>query len=139
MVRGDPLKAHIVSTDSFPVYMEAHQQLGESVETDSCGSLRLTVVNADAMPGLITVEVLLRNTKEKTNSLSLGVKVLVSSTVAPMPLRRSPVQEVLTFPILSSASRGSVDEIVVRIRPESMQSLAGPHVSIRSFTLEPAY
>jgi hypothetical protein len=138
VVQGDPIKNHITSTDMLPISMEAHQPLGREMALNCCRSLQLNVVNADAVPGRITLEVLLRDKDGKTvTTTSLGSKVLASSTVSPMPLHRAPVQETLLFRIPAGAKSKRFDEITVRIVPERSRSLAGPSVSVQSFMLLP--
>lgn len=138
ITHGDPLKAKIVSTDVSSLIMEAHQPLGTPIAMNCCRSLLLNLINGDARPGSITLEVVLRNTgTKKTDIVSLGDKVLVSSLVSPMPLNRAPVPETLTFQIPRSYKNRSFDEITVRIKPERNRSLAGPHISIENFVLEP--
>ncbi|HSU19170.1 MAG TPA: hypothetical protein VLI45_05435 [Acidobacteriaceae bacterium] len=48
-----------------------------------------------------------------------------------------PVPETLTLQIPRAAKGKSFDEITVKIRPERFPSLAGPHVSIEAFMLQP--
>ena len=61
VVAGDPMKSRIHSTDSYPIVMEAHQRLAKPVEANCCRTLQLDVANADAVPGTITLEVVLRD------------------------------------------------------------------------------
>jgi hypothetical protein len=133
---GDPTKAHIRSTSRLPVVMEAHQRLPQEMEANCCRELQLNVVNADAIPGTISVEVVLRDSGRKTaQSVSLGSKVLASSTVSPMPLKREPVHETLTFQI-PRGERQEFDEITVKVKPEIARSLAAPQVAVESFAFQ---
>ena len=136
VVQGDPTKDRIKSTNYLAVIMEAHQRLPKEMEANCCHTLQLNVVNADAVPGSISVEVVLKDSSRKTGaSVSLGNKVLVSSTVSPMPLKRAPVHETLTFQI-PRGSRQPFDEITVKVKPEFGRTLAAPHVGIESFALQ---
>jgi hypothetical protein len=136
MAQGDPTKARIRSTSSLPVMMEAHQQLPQEMAANCCRELELNVVNADAVPGTISVEVVLRDSSKKTaQNVSLGSKVLASSTVWPMPLKRPPVHETLTFQI-PRGDRQAFDEITVKVTPEVHRSLAAPQVGIESFAFQ---
>ena len=67
--------------------------------------------------------------------MSLGNKVLASSTVSPMPLKRGPVHETLTFQI-PRGSKQPFDEITVKVKPEFGRPLAAPHVGIESFAFQ---
>jgi hypothetical protein len=136
VVQGDPTKDRIRSTNYLAVMMEAHQRLPKEMEANCCQTLQLNVVNADAVPGSISVEVLLKDSSRKTGaSVSLGNKVLASSTVSPMPLKRGPVHETLTFQI-PRGSKQTFDEITVKVKPEFGRTLAAPHVGIESFAFQ---
>ncbi len=139
VVRGDPVKQHFHSTDEDPLMMEAHQPLGQELALSCCRALRLDVSNGDNVPGSISVEVLLRDTMslKKTAAVSLGTIVLPTSTVSPMPLTRPAVDDHVTFQLPQGARGGKFDEITVRIKPEGSRALAGAHVAIKDFVLQP--
>jgi hypothetical protein len=137
VVQGDPTKSRIKSTDNYPIVMEAHQRLTTPVEANCCRALQLNVVNADAVPGKITLEVQLREANGKaTSTMWLGSKVLASSTVSPMPLHRAPVPETLEFQIPRGAKGMKFDEITVKVKPEGLRSLGAPEVAIESFAFQ---
>ena len=137
VVQGDPTKARIKSTDNYPIVMEAHQRLGRSMETSCCRVLRVNVTNADAVPGKITLDVVLSDASGRPGTaLLLGSKVLESSTVSPMPLHRAPVDETLVFEIPRGARNRKFDEITVKVRPERSRSLGAPEVAIDSFAFQ---
>jgi hypothetical protein len=131
VVEGDPAKSRITSTDDLPIEMEAHQRLSTPVEASCCRALQLNLVNADAVPGSITLEVQLRDAHGYV--ASLGNKVLPSSVVSPMPLHRAPVEETLVFQIPRGAKGKAFDEITVKVKPEAKRSLGAPKVAIESF------
>jgi hypothetical protein len=134
VVPGDPTKNRIRSTDNYPILMEAHQRLAKSMDASSCRALQLNVVNADAVPGKISVEVQVRD--EHGYVASLGSKLLASSTASPMPLHRAPVPETLVFQLPRGAKNKKFDEITVRVKPERPRSLAAPKVAIESFAFQ---
>jgi len=134
IVQGDPTKKQIASTDRLPIVMEAHQRLRTPMEAHCCRALQLNLVNADAVPGSITLEVQLRD--EHGYVASLGDKVLASSTVSPMPLHRAPVKETLLFQLSRSAKDRVFDEITVKIKPARSRSLAAPKVAVESFAFQ---
>jgi hypothetical protein len=137
VAQGDPTKDRIRSTNTLAVMMEAHQHLPKEMEANCCRALQLNVVNADAVPGSISVEVQLRDSGRKTAStVWLGSKVLASSTVSPMPLKRAPVHETLTFQIPRGSKGSKFDEITVKVKPEMGRTLAAPQVGIESFALQ---
>lgn len=136
VVEGDPTKSRIRSTNRLAVMMEAHQRLPKEMAANCCRRLQLNVVNADAVPGSISVEVLLRDSNSKSApGVSLGTKVLPSSAVSPMPLKRAPVHETLTFQIPRGATH-EFDEITVKMKPEFGRTLAAPNVGIESFAFQ---
>jgi hypothetical protein len=138
VVQGTPLKSRIRSTNDLPLAMEAHQPLGQEMAMDCCRTMQLNLVNADAVPGSISIEVLLRDTQgRRAASVVLGDKVLPSSVVSPMPLHRAPVHETLTFRLPRAAKSRMFDEITVRVKPDVNRSLAAPQVSIESFAFQP--
>jgi hypothetical protein len=104
------------------------------MEASCCRALRLNVVNADAVPGKITIEVQVRD--EHGYVASLGNKLLVSSAVSPMPLHRAPVPETLVFQLPRGAKNKQIDEITVRMKPERSRSLAAPEIAIESFAFQ---
>lgn len=139
VMRGDPVKRRIYSTDQQPLVMEAHQPLGQEIAMNCCRSLRVDVKNADNVPGAIAVEVLVRDTQtaKTTLPISLGTKVLASSTVSPMPLKRAPVDDKVVFQLPRAARGKTFNEITVRIKPEASRSMAGAQVGIKDFVLQP--
>jgi hypothetical protein len=139
VMRGDPVKRRMVSTDGQSLAMEAHQPLGQEISMDCCRSLRVDVKNGDNVPGTIAIEVLLRNklTSRKTLAVSLGTIVLPSSTVSPMPLTRPPVDDKIIFHLPHAARGKTFNEITVRIKPEVSRSLAGAQIGIKDFVLQP--
>jgi hypothetical protein len=134
VVQGEPTKSRIKSTDNYPIVMEAHQRLAKPMDASCCRTLQLSVVNAEAVPGKITLEVQLRD--EHGYIASLGNKVLVSSTVSPMPLHRGPVGETLEFQIPRGAKGRKFGEITVRVKPENSRAPAAPEVGIESFAFQ---
>lgn len=139
VMRGDPVKKRMVSTDRQPLAMEAHQPLDREIAMSCCRTLRVDIKNADNVPGSISVEVLLRDrvASKKTLAVSLGTMVLPSSTVSPMPLNRPPVDDKVTFQLPRAAHGKTFNEITVRIKPEISRTLAGAQVGIKDFVLQP--
>jgi hypothetical protein len=138
IVRGDPMKANIHSTDSLPLSMEAHQHMGSYVQMSCCSEMRLAVRNADDRFGTISLEVLLRDTASKgAPAQSLGSVVIRSSQDRHIPLNRPPVDEVLHFTFPRSPQAKQFDEITVVIRPARERERAGAHIAVEYFELLP--
>jgi hypothetical protein len=138
VMRGDPVKNRIRSTDDLPLSMEAHQRLGQEFPMSCCRSLRVDVTNADTVAGPIAMEVLLRDSRSgHASPVSLGTMLLPSSRVSPMPLKRPAVADSVTFRLPPGARGRSFNEIIVRIQPGRLRALAGAKVAIDDFTLQP--
>ncbi|SEG61801.1 hypothetical protein SAMN05421819_3839 [Bryocella elongata] len=143
LMHGDPVKNRVLSTDRLPLVMEAHQKLGRPVAMSCCSSLRIDVTNADTVAGPISIEVILHETavpgtggRAKPSKAALGQLYLKTSLVSPMPLKRPPVEDSVSFTLPSYLRGRSVDEITVRILPARARSLAGPQVAIKDFALQ---
>ncbi|WP_188759569.1 hypothetical protein [Edaphobacter acidisoli] len=140
IAHGDPTKKTIRSTNALPLLMEAHQFLGLPIRTTSFSAIRLSIENADHIPGAIFVEIRLRNIGPKgITSQSLGAQVLPSSTrrITYASLISPPVEELLTFHIPRSTRLRQFNEITVAIEPAKERSLVGTRVAVQSFELLP--
>jgi hypothetical protein len=136
--RGDPIKASVRSTDYREIAMEAHQTLYTPLSGDCCHSIRIDLLNGDDRPGLIRIELLLKDTSAKPgSSLSLGTIAIPSSQLEHIPLDRPPVPESLRFQMPALAHGKRFDEITVVIKPSSSRALGGSKIAIRDFVLVP--
>jgi hypothetical protein len=136
--RGDPIKANVRSTDYREIAMEAHQTLFTPIGGDCCHAIRINLLNGDDRPGLIRVELLLRDTSSKAGSLlSLGTLTIPSSQLEQIPLDRPPVPESLRFQMPATAHGKRFDEITVVIKPSSSRALGGSKIAIQNFVLVP--
>jgi hypothetical protein len=135
---GDPIKANVRSTDHRELAMEAHQMLPNSISGDCCHAMRIELLNGDDRPGLIRIELLLRDTSGKPgSSLLLGSMPIPSSQLQHIPLNRPPVPESLRFQMPATARSRHFDEITVIIKPSSDRALAGSKIAIQNFVLLP--
>lgn len=138
VVHGDPASAHIHSTDWTPLKMEAHQELGARLDAGCCTSLDVTLQNADYRPGLIQVELLLRDVQGKEDrEVSLGSQPIRSSIPKAIPTDRAPVVETLHFKMNARASHFEFSEIDLRFKLAQGRNLAGAQVKVLGFTLQP--
>jgi len=136
--RGDPLKANVRSTDRLALDMEAHQSLGSPISTDCCHALRVDLLNGDDRPGVMRIEIILKDTSGGPHrTLFLGTLPIPSSQLQHIPLNRPPVHESLRFEIPTAAHGSRFDEIQVVIRPSFDRELAGSKVAIQNFVLIP--
>jgi hypothetical protein len=135
---GDPIKANVRSTDHFELAMEAHQTLPNAISGDCCHAMRIELLNGDDRPGLIRIELLLRDTSDKSgSSLLLGNIPIPSSQLQHIPLNRPPVSESLRFQMPVTARGRWFNEITVVIKPSSDRALAGSKIAIQNFVLVP--
>jgi hypothetical protein len=136
--RGDPIKANVRSTDYREIAMEAHQTLPTPLSGDCCRAIRIHLLNGDDRPGLIRIELLLKDTSGKPGALlSLGTIPLSSSQLRNISLGRPPVAESLRFQMPATAYGRRFDEISVVIKPASDRALGGSRIAIQNFVLVP--
>lgn len=136
--RGDPIKANVRSTDYRELEMEAHQTLPNTISADCCSAMRIDLLNGDYRPGVIRIELLLRDTSSKAgSSLFLGSIPIPSSQPKHISINRPPVPESLRFQMPATARGRRFDEITVVIKPSSDRALAGSKIAIKNFVLIP--
>jgi hypothetical protein len=128
----------ISSSDSAPLLMEAHQNLGSSIDLTCCSEIDLTIINADNRPGKIAISLRLTD----SNSIgmptqNLGERTILSSQAVSIPINRPRIKETLRFPISRSAALLRFDAISIVFLPAKERSRGGAKVSIQSFTLIP--
>jgi hypothetical protein len=134
----DPIKANVRSTDHRRLAMEAHQTLPNSISGDCCHAIRIDLLNGDDRPGLIEIELLLRDTSTKPgSSLLLGSMPIPSSQLQHISLNRPAVPESLRFQMPATARGRRFDEITVVIKPSSERAFAGSKIAIQNFVLLP--
>jgi hypothetical protein len=143
VVRGKSTDANIRSTDRRPIVMEAHQFLGMLIDRSCCREIQVAITNADTSPGRISLLVSLVNSTLPNPSLikgqaeTLGVKVIQSSEPQHFSIKRSPVEEVLTFSIPPGGKFPQFDQIKVLFLPAPERSSGAAKVAIRDFRLVP--
>jgi len=138
IAHGQPTDSNVRSSDRDPLFMQAHQNLGTPIDLNCCAEIDLALTNADIRPGAIQLGILLSDsTTPGKPTLYLGAKVVPSSTAQTISLTRSPVKEILHFPITASSKLTRFDEITVVYLPSWERDLAGAKLSLQSFTLIP--
>jgi len=138
IAHGQPTDSNVRSSDRAPLFMQAHQNLGTPIDLNCCAEIDLALTNADIRPGAIQLGILLSDsTTPGKPTLYLGAKVVPSSTAQTISLTRSPVKEILHFPITASSKLTRFDEITVVYLPSWERDLAGAKLSLQSFTLIP--
>lgn len=138
VAHGKPTDVTIRSSDWAPLLMEAHQNLGSSINLACCSAIDVAIINADTRPGKIALGVVLTDSASPVKpSQSLGERTIVSSEADQIPISRPPVKEVLRFPISRLAPMRRFNEITLVFLPAKERSRGGAKVSIQSFTLIP--
>ena len=143
VAHGKSTEVNVRSSDFAPLLMEAYQNLGSSIDLSCCSEIDVAITNADIRPGKIALSILLTDSnslgKPSRNfeSINLGERVIPSSEPVQIPMNRPPVNEVLHFPISTSATVHQFNEITILFLPAQERSRAGAKVSIQSFTLVP--
>jgi hypothetical protein len=138
IAHGKPTDVNVRSSDWAPLLMEAHQNLGTSIDLACCSEIDIALINADARPGKIALGIVLTDSNSIARPVrELGEQIIVSSEADPIPLNRPPVKETLRFPISRSATMRRFNEITVVFLPAKERARGGAKVSIQSFTLIP--
>ena len=136
VVRGDPVKAKIRSTNAIPIQMEAHQRLPEQTSIDPYREIVVTIRDADDLPGLIRISLLLQGEKG-TLPLLLGTRVLEASRTRHGYESRPAVEEDLRFAVTPAVSGKHWAELIVRVEPERARAQAAAHLTVIAFLLRP--
>ncbi|HTC75592.1 MAG TPA: hypothetical protein VK684_08460 [Edaphobacter sp.] len=138
IAHGNATDVSISSSDSAPLLMEAHQNLGSSIDLTCCSEIDLTIINADNRPGKIAIGLRLTDSSSIGKPTeNLGERTILSSQAVSIPINRSPMKETLRFPISRSATLPRFDAITIAFLPAKERSRGGAKVSIQSFTLIP--
>lgn len=114
MARGTPLFANVRSTNSIPLLMEAHQQLGTHVSLSCCRSIRLEFQSCDNFPGDTLLGIALKDSNAKPEDALTGQAVYLGA----QPIPSSPASQFMT---------GCIP------RAQAMEFLIPPHPSLRRF------
>lgn len=137
-VEGDPLKAEIRSTNVVSLQMEAHQRFDPALDLSCCSTLRVEIVNAETRPGVIAIQVLVRDPEAVgQEAVLVGTVVAPSSIGSSIDPLRAPVRETLTFTIPHRAQAVACGEMTVRIQSPYGRKREASKVSVEGFVLVP--
>jgi len=137
-VRGSPEIKGFHSSDSRPLKMEAHQNLGKRIDLRCCSRVDVEVKNTDFYGRTVTVELtILDSTLEGPPSVKLGAAGIssrprYSSTTG----KAEPTMEVLSFPIPDHASMEKFDEFLIEFH-RAADSSHSSKIGIHRFILVP--
>jgi hypothetical protein len=138
IAHGKPTDVTVRSSDWAPLLMEAHQNLGSSIDLACCSEIDVAITNADTRPGKIALGIVLTDSNSTGRPWqALGEQTIVSSAADQIPMNRPPLKEILRFPISQSATLRRFNEITIVFLPAKERARGGAKVSIQSFTLIP--
>ncbi len=131
---GTPAEMTFFAPDLRPLMMEAHQNLGKLIDLSCCREIRIDIQNADRYPGTVSVELVLKNTREEPEgSVSLGSAPVTS---APGDSAAA-MKETLRFPIPSHTSMRQFDELMIRFPRQRARIFRSAKMAIERFVLVP--
>lgn len=134
VTHGTPTEMTFFAPDSRPLMMEAHQNLGKLINLSCCREIRIEIQNADRYPGTVSVELVLKNTRDgEEGSVSLGSAPVTSKPGDP----ESAMKEMLTFPVPAHPSISRFDELMIRFPRRRTRIFRSAKVAILRFVLIP--
>jgi hypothetical protein len=133
---GSPNELFYRSADWQPLFMEAHQSLGQYLSLECCLGIDVDIVNVDRYPGSVHVEVLVADTAGAGPRLSLGVMPVQSTEPFKPNGEIKPHKETLRYAI-SPNRFGRFDEITVRFHLRGTRDSESARMGIERFTLRP--
>jgi hypothetical protein len=134
VTHGTPTEMTFFAPDTRPLIMEAHQNLGKLINLTCCREIQIEIQNADRYPGTVSVELVLKNTREgQEGSVSLGSAPVTSTPGDPDLL----MKETLTFPIPARSAINQFDELMIRFPRRKTRIFRSAKVAIVRFVLVP--
>jgi hypothetical protein len=138
--RGTPAKVSFSTTDKWPLNMEAHQKLEQSVDTSCCSRIGLSIRNTDRYPHTVSLEMILRYSPAEPRTLhsvqSLGtLPVRSEPNLDNDPI--APVGETLEFTIPSEPTVHEFNEITVVYHRAQVRADKSARIAIDRFILIP--
>ena len=136
--QASPDVVEIRSTDRRPLSIEAHDYLGNLIDTACCSRIQIAIRNADRYPDTVSLELILIDTSNADKpSESLGTMLVKSTRPWRISEHPQPVNETLTFPISARASLRHFDELKIVFRLDRARADAAARIAIDHFVLIP--
>jgi hypothetical protein len=135
--RGTPAHLSFSTTDRWPLQMEAHQKLEQSVDPTWCGKIQIAIVNADRFPGTVSLELTLVNNQfgaQATESLGQA-PVLSTPNLKADPVLAVP--ETVEFTVPLSGPLRQFNEFQVAFRRARSRADKSARIAIGRFILVP--
>ena len=135
---GTPLALNIEATNSFPLLMDAHQELLKPIPLDRCREIDVEVENRDNHAGLISLGLLLGDeASRKKPTLYLGSKPLESTQPGHFSYKSAAVSETVRFAVPMDANVRKFNEITVLVLPDIEHRFLAPKIAIQQFQILP--
>jgi hypothetical protein len=137
--QGNPLALSFRTTDRAPMFMEAYQKLGRTIETRCCSAIQIAISNTDRYSGTVALELVLIDSQSPSQPMfSLGNAAVTSGPRGGSTAGGAvPVPETLDFAIPASAPLHQFDVIKVIFHRDSLRMDASARISIERFLLSP--
>ena len=133
---GDPAILRVHTSNSRMLLMQAVQNLDDPIESAAVGKIQLDVLNADADPASVLVEVALIDTKTYDHpEQSLGYRQLNA-----MPMMENASHshsEMLSYSVPAESHCAKFDQIKLRFRLSPARGETAAAVAIEDFLLLP--
>jgi hypothetical protein len=137
LANGTPVDLHIVSANSFPLMMQAHQYLRSPVRLAHCREIRVEIESRETDPSPIALAVWLKSSAAAgAPAVYLGEQSIASAVPAQASQAVPPPTQTLVF-ALPETHMLAFDEISIMILPDSGHQRVGPRIAIRQFELVP--
>ena len=135
--RGTPDHLSFATTDRWPLQMEAHQKLEQSIDVACCGKIQIEVLNADRYPGTVSLELMLVSSEGKTTtSESLGLAPVLSTPDLKAETTTA-VPETLEFAMPAGGTLKAFNELQVMFRRARSRADKSARIAIQRFILVP--
>ncbi|MFZ0743938.1 MAG: hypothetical protein WAM85_06010 [Terracidiphilus sp.] len=138
LAHGTPAAVDIQSNNTFPLVMDAHQNLSTPIRVARCREIQVEIENRDNRAGAISLGLLLADeTSRHKQTLYLGQQPIVTTEPGHFSFKRSPVFETLRFSVPPNASLKKFSEITVLVLPDIEHTFVAPKIAILQFQLFP--
>ncbi len=135
---GTPLGASIHANNTFPLLMEAHQNLSAPVGLAQCREIEVEIQNRSNLAGPIAMALLLTDSAVPgKTAIYLGQQPLLTSEPAQAAGRNSIAQETLRFFVPTHADIRQFDTMTIMFFPEMGSFRTAPQLAIDQFSLIP--
>lgn len=134
--RGSPADLSFRTVDRWPLEMEAHQKLVQSIDLACCAVVQLEIRNADSAAEAIALELVAIDETGTEQSLGLA-RVNSRPDAGKDPV--TPVSETLDFAVPSGLTIGMVDEFKVIFLRTRAVSFKSARIALDRFLLVPRF